>query len=322
MLNVRVYSGLFVLFVAILIAVSLRGDAAVQSGKDKPAKQQANEGDSLVRLSAPAGTDADVESTASVFSSASLQNLRLQTDLNWFFGGKSQRGWELYVPLISSLIGTDADVRSGRFALALSRWQQANQLEPDGILDDATLYRIIETFQSRRIKERVPPPEDHLLTAPASDFYHPSRPEELRKVERQTYLAYKRMVRAAIEDPSLGLSVTADGDLALTEKYLKIISAYRSREYQAELRKKSPGSGRAGLAFNSPHFTGRALDIYVGGTPVSTAYFNRAIQVQMPAYRWLVKNAARFGFRPYFYEPWHWEYTPNVSHQSSALSHQ
>jgi LAS superfamily LD-carboxypeptidase LdcB len=26
------------------------------------------------------------------------------------------------------------------------------------------------------------------------------------------------------------------------------------------------------------------------------------------AYRWLVRNAERFGFCPYFYEPWHWEY--------------
>ena len=23
---------------------------------------------------------------------------------------------------------------------------------------------------------------------------------------------------------------------------------------------------------------------------------------------WLVQNADKFGFRPYFYEPWHWEY--------------
>ena len=304
--NVRACSGLFVLFAAILIAASFRGDAAVQSGKDKQVKSPANEDDSLVRLSAPIGPD--VESAASIFSSAALQNLRLQTDLNWFFGGKPQRGWELYVPLISEMIGADEDAPSNGFAMRLSRWQQTNEIEPSGVLDDATLYRMIETFQSRRIKERVPPPEDHLLTAPVSDFYDPSRPAELRKVELRAYMAYKRMVRAACLDPSLGLNVVAGGELALTEKYLKIISAYRSREYQAELRKNSPGSGRAGLAINSPHFTGRALDIYVGGTPVSTAYSNRALQVRTPVYRWLVKNAARFGFHPYFYEPWHWEY--------------
>jgi LAS superfamily LD-carboxypeptidase LdcB len=91
---------------------------------------------------------------------------------------------------------------------------------------------------------------------------------------------------------------------------LKIISSYRSREHQERLRAASPNSGRAGLAVNSPHFTGNALDIYVGGEPVSTADANRAIQVETPAYKWLVKNASRFGFYPYYYEPWHWEYVP------------
>ena len=28
-----------------------------------------------------------------------------------------------------------------------------------------------------------------------------------------------------------------------------------------------------------------------------------------PAYRWLVANADRFGFVPYPFEPWHWEWT-------------
>ncbi len=74
------------------------------------------------------------------------------------------------------------------------------------------------------------------------------------------------------------------------------------------LRRQSPNAGRAGLAVNSPHFTGRALDLYVGGQPVETRDDNRAVQVQTPVYQWLVRNAARFGFRPYFYEPWHWEY--------------
>ena len=59
---------------------------------------------------------------------------------------------------------------------------------------------------------------------------------------------------------------------------------------------------------NSPHFTGRAIDLYVGGEPVDTRDPNRALQVETPVYQWLVRNAERFGFRPYCYEPWHWEY--------------
>jgi zinc D-Ala-D-Ala carboxypeptidase len=49
----------------------------------------------------------------------------------------------------------------------------------------------------------------------------------------------------------------------------------------------------------------------VGGEPVKTEDANRLIQVQTPAYKWLVKNAHRFGFYPYFYEPWHWEFVGN-----------
>jgi LAS superfamily LD-carboxypeptidase LdcB len=36
---------------------------------------------------------------------------------------------------------------------------------------------------------------------------------------------------------------------------------------------------------------------------------NRLYQTQTPAYRWLVRNARRFGFVNYVFEPWHWEWT-------------
>ena len=156
--------------------------------------------------------------------------------------------------------------------------------------------RLVSQWQSNRLKDRTAATPDQLLTAPPADFYDPGRAAELRQVERNTYAAYKEMFAAA------------DADLKLGRGYLKIVSAFRSREYQDRLRQQSPDSGRAGLAVNSPHFTGRALDLYVGGEPVDTKDSNRAIQVNTPAYRWLVHNAERFGFRPYFYEPWHWEY--------------
>lgn len=152
---------------------------------------------------------------------------------------------------------------------------------------------------------------DELLTAPATDFWDSARPDDLRRVEREAYAAYKKMVAAAVADKSLNLKTDGQGNLAPEEKFLKIVSAHRSREHQERLRAASPNSGRAGLAVNSPHFSGRALDIYVGGEPVTTRDDNRALQVKTPAYRWLVKNAAKFGFKPYFYEPWHWEYAPD-----------
>lgn len=239
---------------------------------------------------------------------AALANTKLRTDLNWVFGGKPQRGWYLYVPLIQRLLDTERNTDSGKFASALARWQQKASLKPTGILDDETLYAMIAAWQAARLKDKTPAQPEQLLTAPIADFYDPTRAEELRQVERQTYAAYKRMVSAAVADHSLGLAHIRRGELAPDEKYLKIISAFRSREYQEKLRREAPGAGSAGLAINSPHFTGRALDLYVGGDPVDTRDSNRSLQVETKVYRWLVRNAERYGFRPYCYEPWHWEY--------------
>jgi hypothetical protein len=262
-----------------------------------------------VRLSASAKPATAVRSTAAgAFDSAADSNSQLQTSLLWDFGGKPQRGWTLYTPLIGDLIGSTSEVAGRDFALRLSIWQKGNGIEPSGVLDRDTWSQIISTFQSRRIKGQPSPSPSQLVTIPVSDCYDPTRPEELRSAERETFASYRRMVAAAVGEPSLGLQVDAAGQLAASEKLLKIVSAYRSREYQDQLRKQSPNSGRAGLAVNSPHCTGRALDLYVGGEPVSTKDENRALQTRGAVYRWLVKNASRFGFQPYFYEPWHWEY--------------
>ena len=245
--------------------------------------------------------------TASSKGPAATRNASLRNDLSWAFGSKTQRGWYLYVPLISRLINTQHEAHTDGFAEALEGWQKRKGLAANGILDSTTLYAMVSEWQGRRLKNKTPATPDQLLTAPKSDFYDPTRADELRQVERETYAAYKRMVAAAIADPSLRLS-GAKGELAPSERYLKIVSSFRSREYQEKLRRESPHAGSAGLAVNSPHFSGRALDVYVGGEPVDTNDRNRAIQVQTPVYQWLVRNAERFGFRPYYYEPWHWEY--------------
>jgi hypothetical protein len=237
-----------------------------------------------------------------------MRNALLCNELNWTFGGKQQHGWYLYAPLISRLLDTEHGAAANGFALALSWWQEKSGLRPTGVLDEESLYAMISEWQGRRLKGHDNARPDQLVTASASDFYDPSRPDELRQVERETYAAYKLMIAAAAADPSLGLALGAEIEVVPAEKYLKILSSFRTREYQEHLRRQSPYSGRAGLAVNSPHFTGRALDLYVGGEPVETKDSNRAIQVQTRAYQWLVRNAERFGFRPYYYEPWHWEY--------------
>jgi hypothetical protein len=295
-----------------LLTIALYG-SRISLGQSRPRSEGSNTSRSRVRPALkPTGTanGRRVEVPAKKLSAnaAASRNAVLSTELTWMFGNKEQRGWYLYTPLIKRLIDTKNDPAAPQFASALSRWQKKVGLKPSGILDEETLYKMIATWQEARLKDRSYPQPDQLLTAPLSDFYDPTRAEELRQVERKTYAAYKRMVSAALADRSLKLARGTHGELAPGEKYLKIVSAFRSREYQDKLRRESPNSGSAGLAVNSPHFTGRALDLYVGGDPVDTRDSNRVLQVRTPVYQWLVRNAERFGFRPYVYEPWHWEY--------------
>jgi LAS superfamily LD-carboxypeptidase LdcB len=55
------------------------------------------------------------------------------------------------------------------------------------------------------------------------------------------------------------------------------------------------------------------MDLFLGAAPgyppESSADPNRLYQSQSGAYRWMVANAARFGFVNYPFEPWHWEWT-------------
>jgi len=307
MKNGKVHIALIVVVLAavvIFVSFSARSNSrgvAMQSKRESTVKPTSRVADRTT------STTSTKTSTAA-FAAAASQNAALRNELTWTFGGKQQRGWSLYELLIGKTLKTPGDSGTSDFASAVATWQKRSGLRSDGVLDEDSLMRLVSQWQSNRLKNRNSATPDQLLTAPATDFYDPSRAEDLRQVERNTYAAYKRMIAAAIADPALKLAHNSSGELAPGEKYFKIISAFRSRAYQDELRRQSPNAGSAGLAVNSPHFTGRALDIYVGGDPVDTKDSNRAIQVDTPAYRWLVRNADRFGFRPYFYEPWHWEY--------------
>jgi len=230
----------------------------------------------------------------------SVENAKLRYELLWNFGGKEQRGWAIYIPLISEMVGADADKEPLRFTQVLTTWQANNQLPATGILERDTLMWMVGMWQDVRFRERerlaLLPLE--LVTGRSDEFYDPEREEELRQLEVETYDAYKQMYAAAKVD----LALEPDS------QFLKIISAYRTKAYQEKLRKEAPKAGRGALAVDSPHFSGRALDLYVGAEPVTTKDLNRLLQINTPAYRWLVKNAHTYGFVPYFYEPWHWEY--------------
>ena len=285
--------------VAIVLAV-LAAAVMIVSLSARSSRGQAPRPKSTSRVKPAVPARATTTNNSAAFAAAAMQNAQLRNELSWTFGGKQQRGWYLYDLLISKTLDTPHDATSSDFAAALAGWQKRTRLRADGVLDEEALIRMVSLWQSNRLKSRDYPDPSQLVTGSPSDFYDPGRAAELRQIERNTYAAYQKMIAAAQVDPALKLGPK--------DRYLKIISSFRSREYQDQLRAKSPNSGTAGLAVNSPHFTGRALDLYVGGDPVDTKDSNRAIQVNTRAYRWLVRNAERFGFRPYFYEPWHWEY--------------
>ncbi|HEY2867232.1 MAG TPA: D-alanyl-D-alanine carboxypeptidase family protein [Pyrinomonadaceae bacterium] len=248
---------------------------------------------------------------AARFAGAATENSQLENTLSWTFSGKTQTGWLIYEPLIAQTIGTNSAGGTADFAFALSKWQSAHNMTGNGILDESTLEALRGSWQSQRLGRSDFAGDDKLITAPISDFYDPTRSPDLLRVERETYVAYKRMLAAAAKDLAGQVRFTRDGSLASDEKFFKIVSAFRSQDYQDQLRARSPGSGRGALAMHSAHNTGQALDLYVGGEPVTTKDPNRLIQVQTPAYKWLVKNASKFGFYNYYFEPWHWEYVPN-----------
>jgi D-alanyl-D-alanine dipeptidase len=107
------------------------------------------------------------------------------------------------------------------------------------------------------------------------------------------------------------MSAAVQRDLGLE---LKLASGWRahrwtSREQYEQVLVQRFGSvseGKRWLAFDSPHETGLAIDIGVGGLKPSRA--SAEAQKRQPLHRWLIGRAWEFGFYPYKTEPWHWEF--------------
>ena len=158
----------------------------------------------------------------------------LRTELTWSFGGKPQRGWYLYDLLLTKTLDTQSDATTAGFAAAVADWQKRRGLAPNGVLDEKPLMAIVSHWQSNRLKTRTPADPSQLMTAPPADFYDPGRAAELRQVEHNTYAAYKEMIAAAMADPSLKLKSS--------DRFLKIISSYRSRECLS-VNLRSAGTG-------------------------------------------------------------------------------
>ena len=171
----------------------------------------------------PKAVSAQVQNADMKFAKAAEANDKLQYSLKWNFGRKPQKGWYLYVPLIKHALQTESKAETADFAEKIYEWQKENKLKPNGILNRDTLFSFIKYWQSKRIRPVYLAKNEDLLTADISNFYDPTRDIELLKVEKKTFVAYKKMISAAMADESLKLNIDEEGNLSEDELFLKLI---------------------------------------------------------------------------------------------------
>ncbi|HEX3407973.1 MAG TPA: D-alanyl-D-alanine carboxypeptidase family protein, partial [Caulobacteraceae bacterium] len=247
--------------------------------------------------------------TSPGYAVASGDNAISSVTAQWSVFGRAETGWQIYAPLITHELGVGCPPQSQAFAAALAAWQVAHRLPSSGTMDEATLRALDVVWITRRPFVAAsahgqcpdPPPLTGLATATPGEGYLGKavllRPAALA--------AYRRMVAAA---RSQNPAIAADPNL------LTIVSGYRDPAADAADCAAKGDCGTAAHAGTcSAHRTGLAMDLYLGAAPgydpASAADANRLWQSRTPAYLWLVANASRFGFTPYPFEPWHWEWT-------------
>jgi hypothetical protein len=221
--------------------------------------------------------------------------------------GREETGWEIYAPLAAHEVGAPCPADSPGFAEALSRWQGEHGLKATGEMDEASLDAMRLVWHARRpfvaaTRHGACPaaPAEAFLAQAAKEEGYSGKSILLR---RGALDAWRRMVGAArAEVPAI----------AADRRLLTIFSGFRDPAEEAA-RCVGGGCSTPAKATCSAHRTGLAVDLYLGAAPgfrpESSDDANRLYQSRTPAYRWLVANAARFGFFPYAFEPWHWEWT-------------
>ena len=228
------------------------------------------------------------------------------TDLAFDAFGRDEQGWAVYEPLIAREIGSARAGDTRDFASALAGWQGAHGLGHAGVVDRTTLTAMNAVWLGRRpfvaaSQHACPtaPAEAGLVLVPPDQSYGG---KSLRLLPA-ALLAYGRMRLAALAE---GSSMRSDARL------MTVFSAYRSPGADAVrcvLDGNCQGVTRASC---SAHSTGLAIDVFLGSAPGhrpdSSDDVNRLYMSRGDTYRWMVTNAARFGFVPYPFEPWHWEW--------------
>ena len=251
---------------------------------------------------ARAAPDCNIGSiAAAALNAASLESLE------WTPMRRPERGWAVYATRIATEIGTRCAADTPGFARAFAEWQRRHGLAPTGIVEPAsfavmnTKWTLARPFviQTHNGLCPSPPPADRLATAAASESYG----GKTILLRADALAAYRRMVAAARKSGA-----------AQDWAWFVIFSGFRdpaADEARCLIDGNCQGVVRATC---SAHRTGLAIDLHVGAAPGfgpdSSDDVNRRAMVKTLAYRWLVTNAARFGFVNYVFEPWHWEWSP------------
>ena len=239
------------------------------------------------------------------FADAARRNAFSLRTMPWAPFRRPEIGWQTYAVMIGAEIQTGCPPGSEGFAGALARWQAARSLPVTGEMSAETFTFMKGVWQEERSFVRRgagcpdPPAETQLTAGRPGEGYSGKQVQ----LTHGAFDAYRRMVEAAkAEDPRI----------AADPRNLTIFSAYRSPAHDDERCARERNCNGIVRAKCSPHRTGRAADIYVGQAPGygpdSSADPNRLYMTQTPTYQWLVANAHRFGFVPYVFEPWHWEW--------------
>lgn len=257
---------------------------------------------------AAAETPGGCATTGDAWAGQAFANAISVYSLEWAPFGQAEMGWETYAPLLQHELRTDCAPTTPDFAAALAQFQGRYALTPTGVFDQPTFAVLKGVLQERRpfVMARIrnecpePPPLPELGYLVAEEE-HADRLTRL--LRRDTLDAYRRMSAAARREV---------GETQANPELLQIFSGFRDPEADAARCAAQGNCDGVRRAVCSPHRTGAAVDLFVGKAPGfevdSTAPSARLALSRTPTYRWLVANAGRFGFVPYLYEPWHWEY--------------
>jgi hypothetical protein len=251
---------------------------------------------------------------------AAQENAQTLDTLKWAPFGVPETGWETYAPLTAREIGTTCGFGTPAFAEKLAAFQARFDLEPDGRFTPATFEVLKGVWQERRLFIR------HRMRDECPDAPHPDRLDAIR-LEEETFAREGRSARADALNAWRRMLAEARRQVASVRadpKALTIFSGWRDPAADEARCEADGGCDGARRARCSAHRTGTALDLNVGWAPGHTADGtspeNRLHQTRTEAYRWLVNNADRFGFVPYVFEPWHWEWQGSPDAPTASLS--